>query len=316
VAHLEALDTLSVSRAIAGQVSAVDGRLLARELGQLLRGRPSIKSLFVCGLSPVVIVPLLRVLATNVSLLELDVSSNRLTDTSASVLSLFLRTNVTLVALAFDDNMFELPAFLSLKAALDGCISSALRFMQFPWIDYERLRDKTDVRAVLLSIRDMITLRRGGGAVSERFTRYLPEGEIVLTAAVPAHVRWVPMPLQKSVAHPVDTTTRLELEPQPVYNFEAQVEAEAGTLEPFPVLQHATEAHATDEEMLSALRLYQKRKLIRVRSARSSLYFFLTWGWRAGQCVRLHAESWRTATNSSRGRRANHCNRGLYVALS
>ncbi len=127
--RVDALDTLNVSRALNSSVplAFADGTLVARALSELCSLRASIKSLLVAGTSPLLVLPLLQALAPNASLVELDISGSRLADEGAAVLALFLRLNHSVRALALDDNGFELPSFLAIRAAIAARCAVCLR---------------------------------------------------------------------------------------------------------------------------------------------------------------------------------------------
>jgi hypothetical protein len=113
----ETLDSLDVTQSTT-TTTPKEGRVVARALSHLLKQRPSIKTLVTVSLGINVIVPLLRLLSTNRSLLELDISSNALHDSGAEVVSLFLRQDSHLVALSCLGNGFGLPGMLALHSSV------------------------------------------------------------------------------------------------------------------------------------------------------------------------------------------------------
>jgi Ran GTPase-activating protein (RanGAP) involved in mRNA processing and transport len=153
----ESLDTLIINRPLSSSASTKEGKMLAKTLATLSAQKPLLKSLKCAGIGENVCLPLLEALCSNTSLLELDISENLLRDVGATVFSLFLRINTTLEALEIDGNEVTLPGFLALRSALVAVKrTSALKYMKFPWGDYDRIQplsNKHAARAVLLEVQ-------------------------------------------------------------------------------------------------------------------------------------------------------------------
>ena len=152
----QTLDTLVLDRAYAGAEHPKVGKSLAA----LLRHVPSIKALSVRGGFTKVLPDLLYGLASNDTLIELDVAENQIGDAGAATLAAMLRCNRALQLLVCDRNDIALPGWASIRLSLQRCFNRSLVCLPFPWIDLGRFAasSSSDTAGVakLQKLRDIL----------------------------------------------------------------------------------------------------------------------------------------------------------------
>eukprot|EP01091_Cochliopodium_minus_P015171 TRINITY_DN5317_c0_g1_i1.p1 TRINITY_DN5317_c0_g1~~TRINITY_DN5317_c0_g1_i1.p1 ORF type:complete len:1070 (-),score=409.82 TRINITY_DN5317_c0_g1_i1:87-3296(-) len=147
------LDTLIISGCLAPKsiTSEVVGKRIATSLSSLLKSCPTIKTLKMNkSYDGRVILPLLENLAQNSSLLELDISENKLSDLGGTILAMFLRLNNTLRSITIDNNSIGLSGYQALHTTFKRGLNKSLYFFEFPWGDYIRLNSTVDTQSTAL----------------------------------------------------------------------------------------------------------------------------------------------------------------------
>jgi Ran GTPase-activating protein (RanGAP) involved in mRNA processing and transport len=200
------LDTLILNELPLSNTSGTSGSRVAQAIVATLNSVPSIKCLSLCGGLPLAIaVPLLHLLHTNHSLLELRIEDNKLGDAGAAAIATMLRTNQTLGKLCIDGNAIGISGWHAIRSAF--LHNRTLQVLDFSWVDLHKtlaplpMAKRSLARTDLLEIHCAVRINQHlAGGLAERFRPSKP--------AIPT-VRLAPCPVPESMLQatgPIDLT--------------------------------------------------------------------------------------------------------------
>jgi len=156
-------------------VSSTSGAHVAQAIVATLNTVPSIKSLSLCGGWPLAVaVPLLHLMHTNHSLLELRIEENKLGDAGAAAIATMLRTNQTLGKLCIDGNAIGISGWHAIRSAF--LHNRTLQVLEFAWVDLAKTLSPLPISKRSLARNDLIEIQYAtrinqhlAGGLAERF---------------------------------------------------------------------------------------------------------------------------------------------------
>ena len=174
------IESLVLNDALLSKIEEKAGMALANSLVTLLNVRKSIKVLSLSGgYSNEFLVPLIKLLNANESLLELNVSNNKLMDVGACYLGRLLHNNHFLASISFDNNKISLSGFQSIWLNLKN--NNSLVRVEFPWNDFSYASSQmpdpqkvTLLRECLMKIQCIVEVNRSRNPLA-RFEEEIPQ---------------------------------------------------------------------------------------------------------------------------------------------
>ncbi len=141
---------------------------MSSALTSLVNTMTSLKSLSIASGFGKIVIPFLDGIKNNKNLLYLNISSNKIGDTGASVLATYMRCNNTLLHIEVDDNHIGLAGWHLILAVLQERKNVTLQEMSLPWGDYDGAIKTLNparrewLRQILIEIQHHLLSNRAG----------------------------------------------------------------------------------------------------------------------------------------------------------
>jgi len=170
-------------------------QLVADGMGKMLDHCSSIRSLsLVRGYSVNILLLLFKSLEKNQSLVDLDVSENKLGDSGASSLAELIRQNNSLASIVCDGNNFTLQGFYSLGLAAKQ--SSTLQRFDIPWNDLtQNMASNKGNCSLPGSLLMKLYLQLHANRINSVYCEFIEQSERNPIAMVPVPPSIVPQPM-------------------------------------------------------------------------------------------------------------------------
>lgn len=161
------LDKIIIKSVKFENVSQKTGEMMSTSLYYLLKTHDSIRSIVLSGgYSNFILLPFLNKLCDIDSLLELDISNNKLGDLGASCIANLIRSNPNIASIRCDSNHFQLAGLQSL--CLSVCASKTIQFFDFQW-DFTSKINPSLVYPLLMKMESAVAVNRSN-SLHPRFT--------------------------------------------------------------------------------------------------------------------------------------------------
>ena len=154
------LDTLILNQAKLESLNQTQGNIIATNLINLLQKQDSIRTLSLSGgYSDSILISFFRKLHDNQSLLELDVSNNKLGDIGASAIASLIRNNSFIASIHCDNNSFNQSGFQAIALSISR--SKSLQYFDCQWQDLKNSKGRHRlIRKAIIDIQITLAINR------------------------------------------------------------------------------------------------------------------------------------------------------------